>query len=250
MKVSIITVCYNSASTIEETFKSVQSQTHSDIEYIVVDGGSKDTTLQLIEKYSNIITKTVSEPDKGLYDAMNKGINMSTGEYIGILNSDDVFKDDKVIENVAQFLKTNEIDACIGNIEQHKDGKLVRTYSSKTWKPEKLKIGFMPPHPSIFFKKDLFERLGDYNLNFKSGADYELIIRYFLKNSISYQYSGITTTSMAVGGISSSGVSSYNLITKEICHALSMNDLKFSPLKVKLRIVWKVWSLFRRFFKK
>lgn len=247
LKISIITVCYNSAHSIEETFKSVQHQTYDNIEYIVVDGESKDDTLNIIRKYEGVIDRWVSEADKGLYDAMNKGISMATGDYVGIINSDDVFYNSTVIAEVAEFLAMNDgIDASIGNIVQHKDGKIVRTYSSKSWNPEKLKIGFMPPHPSILFRKDLFLRLGNYDITkFKSGADYELIIRYFLKEKISYKYSGITTTSMAMGGISSSGWSSYRLITDEICEALEMNEMRFSKFKVKYRFVWKVWSMIR-----
>ena len=242
LKISIITVCFNSSKTIEETIKSVANQTYNNIEYIVIDGNSTDNTLDILKKNDSKISNWISEPDKGLYDAMNKGIEMAKGDYVGILNSDDVFTNNKVIEDIVSFLRSKTIDACIGNITQHKDGKLVRTYSSKYWQPEKLKIGFMPPHPSIFFKRVLFHKLGLYDLTFKSGADYELIIRYFLKNNISFKYSGITTTSMAMGGISSSGVSSYRMITKEICKALRMNNIAFSPLKVKLRVIWKIWS--------
>ena len=243
MKISIITVCYNSAKTIEKTFQSVQSQTYNNIEYIVVDGGSKDTTLDIVEKYKDLVSKSVSEPDKGLYDAMNKGIKMATGDVVGILNSDDIFTDNTVLENIANFHLQKNVDASVGNIIQfNEEGKTVRKYSAKNWNPEKLKIGFMPPHPSIFFKRELFKRLGLYDLTFKSGADYELIIRYFLENKITYKYSDITTTSMAMGGISSSGMESYKMITKEICKALKMNNISFSPLKVKLRAVWKIWS--------
>lgn len=247
MKITIITVCYNSEKTIEETFRSVKSQSYNNIEYIVVDGKSKDGTLNIIRRYEDIISKWVSEPDKGLYDAMNKGIQMATGDVVGILNSDDVFFDKKVLERVASFHNKNDIDASIGNIVQvNNNHKIIRKYSSKYWSPHKLKIGFMPPHPSIFFKKELFEKLDYYNLNFKSGADYELIVRYFLKNKIKYKYSNITTTSMAVGGISSSGLSSYKMITKEICQALEMNKVSFSPLKIKYRMIWKLWSFLRR----
>ena len=243
MKISIITVCYNSCKTIEKTFKSVQSQTYNNIEYIVVDGGSKDTKLDIVEKYKDLVSKSVSEPDKGLYDAMNKGIKMATGDVVGILNSDDIFTDNTVLENIANFHLQKNVDASVGNIIQfNEEGKTVRKYSAKNWNPEKLKIGFMPPHPSIFFKRELFKRLGLYDLTFKSGADYELIIRYFLENKITYKYSDITTTSMAMGGISSSGMESYKMITKEICKALKMNNISFSPLKVKLRAVWKIWS--------
>ena len=189
MKISIITVCYNSAKTIEKTFQSVKTQTYTNIEYIVVDGLSSDSTLNIIENNKEIISKYISESDKGLYDALNKGIQFATGDLIGILNSDDIFTDDTVLENVVKFHSENNVEASVGNITQfNEEGKTVRKYSSKNWNPEKLKIGFMPPHPSIFFKRELFKRLGLYDLTFKIGADYELIIRYFLENKITYKF--------------------------------------------------------------
>ncbi|QXP66979.1 glycosyltransferase family 2 protein [Polaribacter sp. AHE13PA] len=242
MKISIITVCYNSAKTIEKTFKSVQSQTYNNIEYIVVDGGSKDTTLDIVQKYKELVSQSVSEPDKGLYDAMNKGIKMATGDLVGILNSDDIFTDDHVLENIANFhLENKEIDASVGNILQfNEEGKTVRKYSAKNWNPEKLKIGFMPAHPAIFFKRDLFKKYGLYHLDFTIGADYELITRFFLQHKITWKFSDITTTSMLIGGVSSSGFSSYQLISKEIKKALTRNNIKFSYLKVQLRGFWKI----------
>ena len=242
MKISIITVCYNSAKTIEKTFKSVQSQTYNNIEYIVVDGGSKDTTLDIVQKYKELVSQSVSEPDKGLYDAMNKGIKMATGDLVGILNSDDIFTNDHVLENVANFhLENKEIDASVGNILQfNEEGKTVRKYSAKNWNPEKLKIGFMPAHPAIFFKRDLFKKYGLYHLDFTIGADYELITRFFLQHKITWKFSDITTTSMLIGGVSSSGFSSYQLISKEIKKALTRNNIKFSYLKVQLRGFWKI----------
>lgn len=246
MKISIITVCYNSSRTIEKTILSIANQTYKDIEYIIVDGNSKDNTLFYIDKYIDVIDKWISEPDKGLYDAMNKGIAMASGELVGILNSDDTFYSQTTIADIVSFHKQNDIEASVGNIIQHKEnGKIIRFYSSKYWNPKKLKIGFMPPHPSIFFKRELFTKLGYYDLGFIIGADYELITRYFLKNNIIWKYSGITTTSMLVGGLSSSGASSYKLISKEIQKALSMNGLKFSPLKVKFRFFWKILSFLK-----
>jgi hypothetical protein len=130
---------------------------------------------------------------------------------------------------------------------QHKeDGKVVRVYSSKYWNPEKLKIGFMPPHPSIFFRRELFEKFGNYELGFKIGADYELITRFFLKQKISWKYSRITTTAMLVGGLSSSGTASYNLITKEIQKALLMNEIAFSSFKIKMRWIWKIKGFLKK----
>ena len=241
MKISVITVCYNSIKTLENTIQSVKNQTYKDIEYIIVDGGSTDGTLDIITKYSDIVDKWISGNDNGLYDAMNKGIELSTAEYIGILNSDDTFYCNNTIENIADFLSFNMVDACIGNIEPHNEyGRVIRKYNSKKWTPDRLKIGFMPPHPSIFFRRDLFKKFGYYSLEFKIGADYELITRYFLKNQISWKYSGITTTSMLLGGLSTSGLESYNLITKEINKSLAMNQIKYNSLLIRLRFLWKL----------
>lgn len=247
MKISIITVCYNSAKTIEKTFQSVQNQTYTNVEYIVVDGGSKDTTLEIVNNYKNLVSQCISEPDKGLYDAMNKGIQLATGDIVGILNSDDIFTENHVLEDIANFHSENTIDASVGNIIQFNDtGKTVRKYSAKNWRPEKLKIGFMPPHPSIFFKRGLFEKYGKYHLDFVSGADYELIVRFFLKHHISWRFSNITTTAMLRGGISSTGFGSYQLISKEIAKALAKNNITFSPIKVKLRVFWKLFGVLKK----
>lgn len=247
MKISIITVCYNSAKTIEKTFQSVQSQTYKNIEYIVVDGMSSDPTSDIIENNKDIISKYVSESDKGLYDAMNKGIQLATGDIVGILNSDDIFTDDYVLENIAKFHSENNIEVSVGNIIQfNEEGKTVRKYSAKNWNPEKLKIGFMPPHPAIFFKKELFNKFGDYQLDFIIAADYELITRFFLKHNISWKFSNITTTSMLIGGVSSSGFSSYQLISKEIKKAMIINNINFSYLQVKLRFFWKIIGFLKK----
>jgi glycosyltransferase involved in cell wall biosynthesis len=241
VKISIITVCFNSSKTIEKTFQSVQNQVYSNIEYIVLDGNSTDGTLKIIESYKKIISKYSSEKDKGLYDAMNKGIALATGDIIGILNSDDIFTDNYVLENIAKFHLENNVDASVGNITQFNENeKIVRKYSAKNWHPGKLKIGFMPPHPAIFFKRDLFESYGNYQLDFVSGADYELIVRFFLKNKITWKFSNITTTSMLIGGISSSGYKSYKLISREIKKALESNNIQFSYLKILLRVIWKL----------
>ena len=211
----------------------------------MIDGGSSDGTIKIINQYREYISKYISEPDKGLYDAMNKGVALATGDIIGILNSDDIFSEIFVIENIAKFHQENDIDASIGNITQfNQSGRTVRKYSSKSWTPENLKIGFMPPHPSIFFKRDLFDKYGNYRLDFISGADYELIIRFFLKNKITWKYSGITTTAMLTGGISSSGYKSYKLISREIKKALELNNIKFSYFKVLSRVIWKLNEFF------
>lgn len=247
MKISIITVCYNSAATLERTILSVAGQTYKNIEYIIIDGLSKDETVSIIQKQQDKISNWISEPDKGLYDAMNKGIAMASGDIIGILNSDDTFYSNAVIEEIVAFHTKNSIDASVGNIIQHKEGgKIVRVYSAKYWTPEKLKIGFMPPHPSIFFKRELFSRFGFYQLGYTIGADYELITRFFIKNKISWEYSGITTTSMLVGGLSSSGMESYKLISKEIQKALHVNEVAFSAFMINMRFLWKAIGFLKK----
>lgn len=247
MKISIITVCWNSASTIEKTIKSIQEQDYAEIEYIIVDGNSKDNTLDIIKRYPNVITKWISESDKGLYDAMNKGIKMASGEYIGIVNADDTLADGHVISKISDFLSDRKVDASIGDIVQHNfEGQIIRRYSAKSWDPDKLKIGFMPAHPGIFFKKELFDQLGYYALDFKIGADYELITRFFLKNNISWAYSEIVTHKMLIGGVSSSGWKSYKKVSEEIMKALEMNQIPYSPLKIKSRAVWKIFGFLKR----
>ncbi len=244
MKISIITVCFNSDKTIENTILSMLEQTYENVEYIIIDGKSTDGTLNIIKKYENRIVSIISEKDNGLYDAMNKGVKLATGDIVGILNSDDTFFNNEVLKNIANFHINNNIDASVGDIVQHRNGRIIRKYQSKSWVPEKLKIGFMPPHPSVFFKKELFEKAGYYRLDFIVGADYELITRFFLKNNFNYKYSGITTTSMARGGVSSSGIKSYLLISKEIIKLLKMNNISFSRYKIYFRIVWKIKELF------
>jgi hypothetical protein len=177
---------------------------------------------------------------------MNKGIGLSSGDLVGILNSDDVFNSNTVIEEIIAFHSKHNVMASIGNITQiDRNGKVIRFYSSKKWNPSSLRNGFMPPHPSIFLRRELFESYGYYNIDFKIGADYELVIRFFLKNSISWKYSGVTTTSMLVGGLSSTGLSSYNVISKEIKKALKMNDVKFSSIKISLRGFWKLFDFLK-----
>ena len=162
MKFSIITVSFNSEKTIERTINSVLSQNYSNIEYIIVDGDSKDSTIQIIEKYKNSIHQFISEKDEGIYDAINKGISMATGDIVGILNSDDIFSNQNIItEVVGIFLENPHLDSIIGNIAFiNGNEKIVRVYNSKNWTPKKFLYGFMPPHPSFYCKRELFQKFG------------------------------------------------------------------------------------------
>ena len=243
MKISIITVCYNSSKTIERTFQSLQNQIYTNIEYIVIDGDSIDGTKKIIENYKEIISVYISEKDNGLYDAMNKGVSIATGDLVGILNSDDIFTNDRVLNQIADFHLNNTLDVSISNIIQfNKNEKVIRKYSAKNWNPKKLKLGFMPAHPAIFFKRELFDKYGGYRLDFNICADYELITRFFLKNKIQWKFLNITTHSMLIGGLSSSGLNSYHMVSKEIIKSLTLNKISFSRMVIHSRILWKIIS--------
>jgi len=207
MKISVITVCYNSVATIRDTIKSVLEQDYSNIEYIIIDGGSKDGTLEIINEYKNKIAKIISEPDKGIYDAMNKGIYVSTGDYVGTLNSDDIFSHSKVLSDVARLLENTEFDAVYGDlilVDRENTSKIVRRFPSKYFKKWKIRFGFMLPHPTFYARRNLFDELGYYKLNYRVSADFELITR-FLKRGITTTRISDVMVKMRQGGISSNG---------------------------------------------
>ena len=184
MKVSIITVCYNSEATIRDTIESVFAQDYSDIEYITVDGGSSDGTLDIIQEYEKRIDIVISESDNGIYDAMNKGIQSATGDVIGILNSDDFFEYPSVISDVVNQFKCNpESNLVFGDVvivDPTDTKKIVRFYRSNKFKTWKLRFGWMPPHPSSFFKRSAYVLAGNYSLDYKIAADYELFVRMLM----------------------------------------------------------------------
>ena len=230
MKISLITVCFNSSKTIEKTIESVLLQQKCNLEYIVIDGASQDNTLEIIQKYSNQIDVIISEKDNGIYDAINKGINLATGDYIGILNSDDIFTNQFVLSNILkEFTANNNLDCLIGDICFVNDNnKIIRYYTSKSWIPGKLKLGLMPPHPSFYCKRSLFQTLGNYRIDFKIAADYELFVRYFLINKISYKYLPSNFVTMKIGGVSTKSLGSNLLINKEVLKALKINKIQSS----------------------
>ena len=252
MKISIITVAYNSASTITDTFDSVLSQTYKDIEYIVVDGASKDSTVDLIRAYEPRFEgrmKWVSEPDKGLYDAMNKGIDMATGDVVGILNSDDLFSSVDVVEKISQELSTNpSIDCIYGDVHFVNPNdllKVIRYYSSKKFRPEKFRFGFMPAHPSCYIKKKCFEKYGLYKMGYKIAADYELLIRFLYKNKINTKYVSLDIVKMRVGGVSTESLKSRYILNKEIVKACKENGIYTNILILSFKYFIKIFELKR-----
>jgi glycosyltransferase involved in cell wall biosynthesis len=245
--VSIITVSYNNSETILDTIKSVLAQSYHYIEYIIIDGASNDGTVDIIKSFGKTISKFVSEPDKGIYDAINKGIGLATGDIIGILNSDDFFFNDFIIEKVAESFMKNEIDAVIGDVQfvdPEKTSKVVRYYSSKRFNPEKFRYGFMPAHPSFYAKRELFEKYGFYKTDYKIAADYELLIRFLFINKIKYKYLDFPFVSMRTGGVSNKSVYSNYLLNKEIIRACRENGIKTNYILVYSKYFSKLFEFF------
>ena len=231
MKVSIITITYNSAITLRDTMEAVLSQTSKNIEYIVVDGASKDDTVKIIKEYESKFNgqmRWVSEPDKGLYDAMNKGIRMATGDIVGIINSDDFYHRTDVIAKVVEGFQENGIEAIYGDVRfVNPDNldKTVRYYSSKHFSPQLFRYGFMPAHPTFFTYRRYFEEFGYYKTDYKIAADYELLIRFLYTHKLKSKYLPLDFMKMRMGGTSTASIKSNILLNKEIVRAGRENDI-------------------------
>lgn len=242
MKVSIVTVVYNCAATIRGCIDSVLGQDYDDIEYIVVDGKSNDGTVDIVRSYGDSISKFISEKDKGIYDAMNKGLALATGDVVGILNADDFFYAENTISRIAEaFTKEPELDATIGDIVFVNDNntRILRHYNARKWRPSKFAWGYMPPHPSFFCKRTLFDQLGYYKTDYKIAADYELLIRYLYVNKINYKYLPVITTRMRMGGVSTRNINSIITLNKEIKRACRENNLGTNFIKIYTKYIFK-----------
>jgi len=228
MKISIITACFNNADTIEDTLKSVTEQTFPDIEYIVIDGKSTDETLQIVSKYSAKIAKIVSEPDKGSYDALNKGIAQATGEIIGFLHADDVYANNDVMAKVSQKFENQPIHSLYGDlVYTAKDDitKVVRTWISGEFKFSDLKKGWMPPHPTFFVHRKIYEKYGNFDTSFRIAADYDIVLRFLASAKISTQYLPEVLIKMRTGGASNKSLKNIIRKSKEDLRALRKNGV-------------------------
>lgn len=207
MKVSIITVCFNSSKTILKTINSVNQQSYSDIEHIFIDGLSNDNTLDIIKLNSTRKKIVISEKDDGLYHAMNKGLMIVTGDLIGILNSDDFLKNKLVIDKIVKEFKFSGSDMVYGNIDYiNNDGNIVRFWKSNKFKIKSFKKGWHPPHPSLFVKKTIYKKYGVFNTDFNIAADFELMLRFFERYSLQSSYLNYTIVTMLAGGVSNTFV--------------------------------------------
>jgi glycosyltransferase involved in cell wall biosynthesis len=250
MTISLITVTYNSGNTLFSTLQSVLSQTHLDIEYIIVDGVSKDHTIDVLKEYEpkfNGRLRWISEPDKGLYDAMNKGIRMATGDVVGILNSDDFFTGKDVLAQVVRAFETDDrLAAVYGDVHfVHPDklDKCVRYYSSKVFKRKLMRFGFMPAHPFFYLRRKYFGKFGCYKTDYRIAADFEFLLRVIYKGNISIKYLPIDMVTMRMGGVSTSGVVSHKWIMKEHLRAFRENGIYTNVFLLGIRYIYKVGEL-------
>ena len=230
MKISIITACFNSETTIRDTLESIKYQIYTNIEYIIIDGGSTDNTLKILDEYRGIITVLVSEQDKGLYDAMNKGIIFASGDVIGILNSDDLYQDSKVIKDVMdEFNNNSELDILYGNlvyVKSDETNKVIRNWISKKYYSQFFENGNVPPHPSLFLRRKVYNQAGLFDLDFRIAADYEFMLRIYKKNNFNSKYLNRLIVRMRLGGASNNSISSIFHQNKEVLKAWKKNKLK------------------------
>ena len=252
MKVSIITVAYNSAKTLSDAIDSILRQTYKDIEYIVVDGLSDDGTVELIKSYEPLFDgrmRWVSEKDRGIYDAMNKGVHLCTGDVVGVLNSDDFLTDETVIERMVSHF-TDDVSAVYGDVHfvrQENLSKCVRYYSGRIFRPWLVRIGYLPPHPSLYVRRELFDKYGYYDSSLRISADFELIARFFYKNHIPMKYVHIDFVTMRMGGTSTRSWSNRLLGAEENLKACRANGIRTHWLLISLKYPIKFFqSLFIR----
>ena len=236
--ISVITVVFNGAKTIEDTIESVKKQSYDNVEHIIIDGGSIDGTVEILRKHNKFIGKWISEKDEGIYDAMNKGIKLSSGDIIGILNSDDFFASENIIDKIADvFIKTS-VDAVYGDLEyvDSKDTtKVIRYWKSSKFKVGSFKRGWHPPHPSLFIKKDIYNKYGNFDTNMKVSADFELMLRFFENHRISVHYLHEVIVKMRIGGESNRSIENRLTGTKSIMKAFQKNNISINKVEFLLR---------------
>lgn len=230
MKVSIITITYNSAETIEDTIKSVVNQDYNFIEHIIIDGNSKDNTLDIVNKYKDKISTIVSEQDDGLYYALNKGIKKATGDVVGILHSDDLFASNTIISEIVNLFKISEsteaVYADLHFVERFDTNKIVRKWKSHTYHDGDFKKGWMPPHPTFYVKKSVYDEFGIFNTDFKFAADYELMLRFIHKQKINVVYLPKVSIKMRMGGVSNTNIRNKIKANLEDRKAWKVNKLR------------------------
>lgn len=248
-RVSIITACRNSAKTIREAIESILSQDYPQIEHIVIDGGSTDGTADIVRSYGAQISVFVSEPDRGIYDAMNKGLERASGDLVGMLNSDDVYSDSKVIGELVATLQAARADAVFADlvyVDPHDTTRVRRYYNSGRWSPARFRFGWMPAHPTFFIKREWYLRYGRYSLEFRIAADFEMLVRLLHRGRATYAYLPRPVVRMRTDGVSTRGLRHSWLLNREIVRACRRNGIWTTLPLVLLKVPAKLLELWPR----
>lgn len=256
MKISVITATWNSGKTIGDTLRSVLNQSFTNVEHIIKDGGSKDDTLEICKNFEQKYytdgdkgrtLNILSDKDKGIYDAMNQGIEAATGDVIGILNSDDFYTSDDVLARVAEeFEKNPELEAVYGDIHFVKDENLkkcTRYFSSRYFRPWALRFGFMPAHPSFYVRREVYEKYGLYDLDFRTSSDFEMMVRLFVKEKIHARYVNKDFVTMRAGGESTAGLAAKKKVNQDIAGSLHKHGIYSNQVFQSMRYIWRIGEL-------
>lgn len=256
MKISVITATWNSGRTIGDTLRSVFNQSFTDVEHIIKDGGSKDDTLEICKNFEQKYYKDeckgrtiniLSDKDKGIYDAMNQGVKAATGDVIGILNSDDFYTSDDVLARVAEeFEKNPQLEAVYGDIHFVKDENLkkcTRYFSSRYFRPWALRFGFMPAHPSFYVRREVYEKYGLYDLDFRTSSDFEMMVRLFVKEKIRSKYINKDFVTMRAGGESTAGLEAKRKVNRDIAGSLKKHGVYSNQFFQSLRYFWRIGEI-------
>lgn len=249
MKISIITVCFNSAKTIEDTMRSVASQSYADIEHIVVDGASTDTTERLVRAHDARLARFVSEPDAGIYDAMNKGLALATGEVVGFLNSDDVYSHEHVVAHIARAMRPQPVDACYGDlvlVDANRSSRVLRYWQSRVYEPGLCARGWMPAHPTFYARREAYARHGGFDLSFRIAADFEMSLRLLDVKKLRTVYLPEVMVRMRSGGESTRSLASVIKGNREAARACAKHGLSGGPGFLLRKLASKIPQLVRR----
>lgn len=248
MKVSLITITYNSGKTVRDTLQSVKNQTYDNIEHIVVDGLSKDDTIKIVKEFDHVV-KVVSEKDNGIYDAMNKGLGLVTGDIIGLLNSDDFYDSDTVIENMVNGFKQHNVDTIYGNVrfvDPENTKRTIRTWYDRAYNINRFYYGWMPPHTAFFVKAELYKKFGNFNTSFSISADYELMLRFLFINKASSHHIDEIWINQRAGGHSDQGLRGKYKANREDKRAWEINNIKPRFYTIIMKPLIKIQQFFRR----
>ncbi len=248
MKISIITVAYNSADTIAETMDSVAKQTYADLEHLVVDGASKDDTVKIAQAHSTSCTRITSEPDKGIYDAMNKGLAHATGDIVCFLNADDAYADPEVLSRVAHEMQQHGLDALFGDVVFFNPGapeRNVRRYRSDRFCPDRLAYGWMPAHPALFMRRSIYQELGGFRTHFRIAGDFDFVVRAFAPGQLRYRYLPLIMVRMQSGGVSNAGLRSKWLLNQEVLRSCRENGIRTNIFKILSKYPAKLMEVLR-----